>query len=230
MKVSIIIPILNEKHNIKKLSKLILRSLKGLNYEIIFVDDNSLDGTFDLIKKIKNKKITFYIRKKKPDLTQACLLGIRKAKYNYVVIMDGDLQHHPKYISKFIDEIKNKKIDVIVGVRDFAKRNQLSSVRYFGSKILIFIINIFLGYKTSDPMSGYFLIKKKIFEEYESKMYGKGYKILFDIIYSVSDSLIIKDFKIKFYKRFKDKSKMSIKILFHFIISFFLKFLNFSKI
>lgn len=230
MKVSIIIPILNEKHNIKKLSKLILRSLKGLNYEIIFVDDNSLDGTFDLIKKIKNKKITFYIRKKKPDLTQACLLGIRKAKYNYIVIMDGDLQHHPKYISKFIDEIKNKKIDVIVGVRDFAKRNQLSSVRYFGSKILIFIINIFLGYKTSDPMSGYFLIKKKIFEEYESKMYGKGYKILFDIIYSVRDSLIIKDFKIKFYKRFKDKSKMSIKILFHFIISFFLKFLNFSKI
>jgi dolichol-phosphate mannosyltransferase len=144
--------------------------------------------------------------------------------------MDGDLQHHPKYISKFIDEIKNKKIDVIVGVRDFTKRNQLSSVRYFGSKILIFIINIFLGYKTPDPMSGYFLIKKKIFEEYESKMYGKGYKILFDIIYSVSGSLIIKDFKIKFYKRFKDKSKMSIKILFHFIISLFLKFLNFSKI
>jgi glycosyltransferase involved in cell wall biosynthesis len=44
MKVSIIIPILNEKHNIKKLSKLILRSLKGLNYEIIFLDDNSLMG------------------------------------------------------------------------------------------------------------------------------------------------------------------------------------------
>lgn len=161
MKVSIIIPILNEKDNIEKLIKLIFVSLKGLVYEIIFVDDNSLDGTFDLIKKIKNKKITFYVRKKKPDLTQACILGIRKAKYNYVVIMDGDLQHHPKYIPKFIDEIKNKKIDIIVGVRDFTKRNQLSTVRYFSSKILIFIINIFFGYKTLDPMSGFFLIKKK---------------------------------------------------------------------
>jgi hypothetical protein len=89
--------------------------------------------------------------------------------------MDEDLQHHTKYISKFIDEIKNKKIDVVVGVRDFAKRNQLSSVRHFGSKILILII-IFLGYKTLDPMSSYFLIKKKIFEEYESKMYGKVIK------------------------------------------------------
>jgi dolichol-phosphate mannosyltransferase len=230
MKLSIIIPILNEKHNIEKLIKLIFRSLKGLVYEIIFVDDNSLDGTFDLIKKIKNKKISFYVRKKKPDLTQACLLGISKAKYDYVLIMDGDLQHHPKYILKFIDAIKKKKIDIIVGIRDFSKRNQLSLLRYLGSMLLIFIINIFLGYKTLDPMSGYFLIKKKIFKKYGIKMYGKGYKILFDIIYSASDKLIIKDIKIKFYKRFKDKSKMSIKILFHLIISFFLKLLNFSKI
>jgi len=64
MKLSIIIPILNEKHNIEKLIKLIFRSLKGLVYEIIFVDDNSLDGTFDLIKKIKNKKILFMLEKK----------------------------------------------------------------------------------------------------------------------------------------------------------------------
>jgi dolichol-phosphate mannosyltransferase len=230
MKLSIIIPILNEKHNIEKLIKLIFRSLKGLVYEIIFVDDNSLDGTFDLIKKIKNKKISFYVRKKKPNLTQACLLGISKAKYDYVVIMDGDLQHHPKYILKFIDAIKKKKIDIIVGIRDFSKRNHLSLIRYLGSKLLIFIINNFLGYKTLDPMSGYFLINKKIFKKYGVKMYGKGYKILFDIIYSASDKLIIKDIKIKFYKRFKDKSKMSIKILFHLIISFFLKLLNFSKI
>ena len=230
MKLSIIIPILNEKHNIEKLIKLIFRSLKGLVYEIIFVDDNSQDGTFDLIKKIKNKKISFYVRKKKPNLTQACLLGISKAKYDYVVIMDGDLQHHPKYILKFIDAIKKKKIDIIVGIRDFSKRNHLSLIRYLGSKLLIFIINNFLGYKTLDPMSGYFLINKKIFKKYGVKMYGKGYKILFDIIYSASDKLIIKDIKIKFYKRFKDKSKMSIKILFHLIISFFLKLLNFSKI
>ena len=230
MNVSIIIPILNEKHNIKKIIKLIQKSLKTLVYEIIFVDDNSLDGTFDLIKKNKNKKITFYVRKKKPDLTKACLLGIDKAKYNYVVIMDGDLQHHPKYIPKFLNAIKNEKIDIIVGVRDFEKKNQLSLVRYFSSRLLIFIINTFLGYKTSDPMSGYFLIKKNIFKKYRTKMYGKGYKILFDIIYTARDSLIIKDITIKFYKRFKDKSKMSIKILFHVIISFFLKLLKFSKI
>jgi dolichol-phosphate mannosyltransferase len=230
MNVSIIIPILNEKHNIKKIIKLIQKNLKTLVYEIIFVDDNSLDGTFDLINKNKNKKTTFYVRKKKPDLTQACLLGVSKAKYNYVVIMDGDLQHHPKYIPKFLNAIKNKKIDIIVGVRDFAKRNQLSLIRYFSSRLLIFIINIFLGYKTSDPMSGYFLIKKNIIKKYRTKMYGKGYKILFDIIYTARDSLNINDITIKFYKRFKDKSKMSIKILFHVIISFFLKLLKFYKI
>ena len=229
MNVSLVIPILNEKHNIIKLIKLIQKSLKGLVYEIIFVDDNSLDGTSDIIKKNKNKKINFYIRKKKPDLTQACLFGIRKAKYNYVVIMDGDLQHHPKYILKFLQIIKNKKIDIVVGTRDFTKRNQLSLLRYISSRLLIFIINFFLGYKSSDPMSGYFLIKKNIFKKYQTRMYGKGYKILFDIIYSARDSLITKDITIKFYKRFGDKSKMSFKILFHVINSFFLKLLNFSK-
>lgn len=229
MSISLVIPILNEKNNIKKIIKLIQKSLKEIVYEIIFVDDNSLDGTSDIIKKNKNKKINFYIRKKKPDLTQSCLLGIRKAKYDYVVIMDGDLQHHPKYIIKFLLLIKNKKIDIVVGARDLTKRRGLSLVRFFASKLLIFIINTFLGYKSSDPMSGFFIIKKNIFIKYQRKMYGKGYKILFDIIYSAADFLIIKDIKIHFYKRFKDKSKMSFKILFHFIVSFFLKLLNFSK-
>lgn len=229
MSISLVIPILNEKNNIKKIIKLIQKSLKEMVYEIIFVDDNSLDGTLDIIKKNKNKKIHFYIRKKKPDLTQSCFLGIRKAKYNYVVIMDGDLQHHPKYIIKFLHIIKNNKIDVVVGARDFTKRRGLSLIRYFSSRLLIFIINTFLGYKSSDPMSGFFLIKKNIFKQYQTKMYGKGYKILFDIIYSAADSLIIKDIKIQFYKRVNDKSKMSFKILFHIIVAFFLKLLNFLK-
>ena len=64
MNVSIIIPILNEKHNIKKIIKLIQKSLKTLVYEIIFVDDNSLDGTFDLIKKIKIKKLLFMLERR----------------------------------------------------------------------------------------------------------------------------------------------------------------------
>ena len=59
------LPVLNEEKNINKLILLLKKYLSGISHELIFVDDNSLDGTFDLIKKIKNKKISFYVRKKK---------------------------------------------------------------------------------------------------------------------------------------------------------------------
>ena len=219
MSISIIIPTLNEKNNILKLLKLISQNLKNTKYEIIFVDDNSSDGSINIFKKIKSKKINFFIRKKNPDLTQSCFLGIKKSTYNNIIIMDGDLQHNPKYIVKFVKLMKKRRLDIVVGVRDFSKRSSLSIVRFLSSKMIIFFTNNLLGYRTSDPMSGFFLFKKKIFHESNNNMYGKGFKILMDIIYSSKKKLKIRDVKIKFNNRMSWKSKMSFSTLIH-IISF----------
>ena len=224
---SIVIPVYNEEKNIKKLWIKIKSHLNLKKYEIIYVDDDSEDNSFSILKEINksDKKVKYIIRKKKPrDLSKSCILGFEKSKYKNILVMDGDLQHDPKYISKLIKKYNSTSSDIIVGCRDFySKKNTgLNGIRTLASIILNLFINILLGNKTSDPMSGFFLFKKKILKKRKKNFYKKGYKILADIIYSNRNYIKISDLKINFKKRLYGKSKINIKILF-FLIFFIFK-------
>ena len=223
-KISIVIPTYNEKLNIALLIKKIDKYLKNFFYEIIVIDDNSEDGTKLVLKEIKSSKknFLFYIRKKeKRDLSQSLILGIKKTKFNNIIIMDGDLQHNPKYLPKIIRVFFEKKIDLLVCVRNFKKKSGLSIIRYFASLLLILFINIFLGKRASDPMSGFFIFKKKIYTSNKKNIYGKGFKLLFDLIYFSKRPLKIKEYMIIFNKRKNNKSKMNLKVIGHILVAIF---------
>ena len=222
-KFSVVIPTYNEKQNIALLIKKIDKYLKNFFYEIIVIDDNSEDGTKLVLKEIKSSKknFTFHIRKKKRDLSQSLILGIKKTKFNNIMIMDSDLQHNPKYLPKIVRIFFKKKIDFLVCVRNFKKRSGLSIIRYFASLSLIFFINIFLGRRVSDPMSGFFIFKKKIYTSNKKNIYGKGFKLLFDLIYFSKRPLKIKEYMIIFNKRKNNKSKMNLKVICHILVAIF---------
>ena len=220
---SIVIPIFNEGRNIEKLWSEIKKNVKLKKLEIIYVDDNSKDNSFDILKKInkKDKKVRFLIRKnKQKDLSKSCVLGFNNSKYSNILVMDGDLQHDPKYIPRLISKFNSSSSDIVVGCRDFftSKNKGLNYFRTTASLFLIFIINLLLSKKTSDPMSGFFLFKKKIFINSKKKFYKKGYKILADIIYNNKENIKIKDVKINFKKRIYGESKISFKVLFYLLI------------
>ncbi len=219
MHYSIIIPVYNEKNNILKLISKIQQCLKSIKFEILVIDDDSNDGTKELFKKIKLKKnVKFIIRKDKPrDLTQSVFLGISNSKYENLIIMDGDLQHNPKYLPKICKIFNKKKIDLLICVRNFKNRSGLSILRFFSSVFLIKLINLILGYKSSDPMSGFFVFQKKNFNK--RKLYPYGFKILLSLIYSSNRNIIINEFQIKFNKRQNNKSKMNLKVLYHIVCS-----------
>jgi len=224
IKFSIIIPVLNEEKNIPTLTNRIISILKNYIYEIIFVDDNSSDSSKKILEKLKVrfKNFNYIIRKdKKKDLFKSCSLGIKRSKYKYILIMDGDLQHNPKYIPLMVKKIFIKKADVVIGARNFKENinNSLTVIRLISSKFIRLLIFIFFGKKTMDPLSGYFIFKKEIFIKNEKKLYGYGFKILYDIIYNVND-LVIADLKINFDRRRFGKSKMSIIILAQLICLF----------
>tara|TARA_B100001971_G_C18119902_1_gene498844 strand:+ start:81 stop:797 length:717 start_codon:yes stop_codon:yes gene_type:complete len=223
-KFSVVIPTYNERQNIALLINKIDKYLRNFFYEIIVIDDNSQDGTKLVLKEIKSSKknFLFYIRKKENrDLSQSLILGIKKTKFNNIIIMDGDLQHNPKYLPKIIRVFFEKKIDLLVCVRNFKKRSGLSIIRYFASLSLIFFINIFLGRRVSDPMSGFFIFKKKIYISNKKNIYGKGFKLLFDLIYFSKRSLKIKEYMIIFSKRKNNKSKMNLKVICHIFVAIF---------
>jgi dolichol-phosphate mannosyltransferase len=227
---SIVIPTYKEKKNLKNLIQRIKRSLKNITYEIIIIDDESNDGTFELLKEIKskNKNLKFFIRKKKPrDLSNSCIMGFQKAKNDIILVMDGDLQHRPEEIKKLYNKIKIDNYDIAVGNRNLtSKKNEgLKFYRLVTSIVLIFIVNIFLGFRTNDPMSGFFAFKKEIYFKNKKKLFNRGYKILLDLIYSSSPKLNIADVFIRFKSRGEGYSKISYKIIYFLGIIVIQKFI-----
>ena len=229
-KISIIIPILNEEGNVKNLVKKISRNLKKIKkrfkFEIIFIDDNSTDNTHKILKQIKKDNIRFYIRKKKPDLSQSCILGFKKSTYNNIIVMDGDLQHDPKYIPKMVNLFFSKNLDFVICSRNFIKLIKTTKSFYvisrtFLSIVICYIFNFFVLKGVNDPMSGYFMFKKEIYQKNKKKLFARGYKILADLLTSNSKSLKLLNLNIDFNERKKNKSKLDLKILFLIILLIF---------
>ncbi len=213
--ISIVIPALNEEKNIKPLTLRIIKVLKKNKFEIIFVDDNSTDQSKKILLAL-SKKYKFFkpiFRKKNRDLTQSCFDGIKKSKYQNILILDADLQHDPKYIPQMFKEF-NKGKDIVIGARKLTsgKNKGLSETRRFASVFLIFLFKFF-DIQTKDPMSGFFLFKKDIYLKNKSRFFGKGFKILADLLINSKAKLKTKDVFIDFNRRYESESKMNIKIL-----------------
>ena len=226
MKFSIVIPVFNESKNLPILIKQIFKNLRSKTFELIIVDDNSTDGTKYIMKKLKKRNMKYYIRKKNRDLTKSCIFGFGKSKYDNILVMDGDLQHRPIDILKLLKVYEKKKADFVIGTRKLFERKEhnLGLIRLSASRILILIVNIFLGRKTSDPMSGFFVFKKKIFTNNRNRLFNKGYKILMDLIYIDNKKRLIIDVDINFDTRKKGVSKMNFKVLLYLINMIFYKF------
>ena len=197
-KFSIVIPVYNEGRNLRILVPRIYKELKKFKFELIIVDDNSTDNTVKILKRFKKKNLRHIIRREERDLSKSCVLGFKKTRYKNIIVMDGDLQHKPSDIKKFLNIFYRNNPDIIVGSRDLfkVKKHNLSILRLLASRILIIIVNLLLGKKTSDPMSGFFMFKKNIFIRSQKKLIKRGYKILLDLLYIKDQKTKVIDLKL----------------------------------
>lgn len=179
MKLSIILPTFNEKDSILLLISEILLILEreSYEYELIVVDDNSPDGTYDDILKNfpEDPRIRPLIRKNEKGLATAILHGIKNATGDRIVVMDTDFNHPPKLIPLLVKitdyfDIASGSRYVIGGGMELSRR------RYIGSKLFNKFIHYTLGVKTTDNLSGFFAFKKEILEkiDLDSIFYGYG--------------------------------------------------------
>ena len=238
--ITILIPTLNEKKNIPIITKSLLtnNNLEKIITNIIFIDDNSLDGSDEELNIVSNKfpKVISIIRKDHPkDLTKSILLGLKLVKSEYVCIMDADLQHDINAVGIFYDLIKTYKFDLIIGSRflDNSFVNNLSNTRKILSKsgnLIGYILGI---KKIKDPLSGFFMIKTSIFKSISKKIDTDGFKILLTILVILNKKIKIKEIQINFYSRKHGQSKLNSKVLFIFlkqILKLFYNKKNYNKI
>ena len=223
--VSIIIPTYNEAEVIQDTIEEVERALRktGYSYEIIIVDDNSPDGTWRIVEKIsiKNRKVRLVKREGKRGLASAVMDGIMVARGMYVVVMDADLQHPPDVIPKLIKKAIDDGSDVVVASR-YAKGggvqgwNWLRMLMSRGANLIARLLVRGAGL-TSDPMSGFFLVRRDVVIKNKSKLNLKGFKILFEILSKI-DNLKVSEVPYVFRPRRAGTSKLSTNIILDFII------------
>jgi dolichol-phosphate mannosyltransferase len=186
---SVILPTLNEAGHIQKLILDISQifTLGHHEYEIIVIDDNSTDGTIDIVKSIQNENlnIKIFVREdKKKNLVESLKDGIKFSNYKYVIWLDADYSHPPEYINEFISNNNKNDYDILVFSR-FLK----DSKRYFSlaniNPVIIDSMSIFLNkicqnllFKDfTDYTSGYICIKKEKLNNFFIKGYYGDYFI-----------------------------------------------------
>jgi len=173
-KLSVILPTYNEKENIEELIRQIYHYVAEDLYEVIVVDDNSPDGTWEIVKRLqKNFKTLNLIRRVgEKGLPSAIWAGIRKAKGDYVLWMDCDLSHPPKEIPKLLMYIP--QYDVVCASRYVKNgKDNRNFKRVAASRAFSIISNILLGINVKDVTSGFYVVKRKVFDKI--KLMTTGY-------------------------------------------------------
>ena len=173
MKVSFVFPTYNEKENIVDLINEV-KKLKIKNYEIIVVDDNSPDKTWEIVKNLKDKNIRVIRRVNERGLASAISRGINEAKGDIITWMDCDMSMHPKYIPKLIKAIKNG-YDIAIGSR-YAKggKDKRPLIRVITSKMINLFANIVLNFNVLDYDTGFVAAKKDVFKKVPLSTKGYG--------------------------------------------------------
>jgi dolichol-phosphate mannosyltransferase len=216
MGISIVLPTYNEAEIIRRIVKEIIKVCEKnfKNFEILVVDDNSPDGTAKEARKIKNEKVRVFVRNER-GLATAIKFGIKKAKYNIVCVMDADGQHPPKYIPLLYKKLVESNADIVIASRFLKEsRTYYSRMRKIISLLGNSLIStLFPKIKSSDPLSGFFILKKSSIDL--EKIKGKGFKFLLELL--AKHELKIEEISFEFKKREKGKSKLNFKEFLNFI-------------
>jgi len=224
--VSIIVPTYNESQNILSILKSIEKNLpKNKPVETIVVDDNSPDGTGNIVeeyiktvKKAAGYTIGVIRRKAKKGLSSAILKGIESSKGHTIVVMDSDLSHPPNIISKMVDELHQSEYDIVVASRyvEGGSVSGWSTKRKLMSKIATKIAQYGLGIEQKDPLSGFFAFKRNILDGL--KLDAIGYKMLLEILVKTK-GIRVKEIPYTFTNRMQGKSKLGTSTIFDYIRS-----------
>ncbi|MDH4262081.1 MAG: glycosyltransferase family 2 protein [Spirochaetia bacterium] len=212
---SVILPTFNEKENIILILDKIRKVLKNESYQIIVVDDNSPDGTWEIAqhysKKLSNIQVIRRLNMK--GLSSAILEGFGSSNSKWMVVMDADLQHDEKILVEFIKAFE-EGYEIVLGSRKTAgggigEWNALRRViSWVATKMALLIIKN----NVSDPMSGFFGIRKEIFENSIDKINPRGFKLLLELLAHNPDSKV-HEIGFTFNKRLHGKSKLNTNVI-----------------
>ena len=212
LRLSIVVPTFNELFNVRELLRRLETTLGATGWEVVFVDDDSPDGTATEVRNIAraDSRVRCLQRIGRRGLSSACIEGMMATSANTIAVMDADLQHDETLLPRMLAEIEQGGADVVVGTRYGAggSTGHLNKSRRAMSRLATIAGQALLSQSVSDPMSGFFMLQRKVLDLTAHKLSGLGFKILLDILASTKQSLHIAEVPYRFRDRFAGESKL----------------------
>ena len=216
LELAVVVPTFNECGNVIPLLEALGRSLEGVSYEVIFVDDDSPDGTAALVRQIArtNPAVRVLQRIGRRGLSSACLEGMMATSAAYIAVMDGDLQHDERILPSMLARIREENLDLVVATRNAegGGMGEFSQLRVglsnLGRRLSDWVAHTGL----SDPMSGFFILDRRFLEEVIHSASGVGFKILLDLLASAHRPVRFAEVPYTFRKRIHGTSKLDILV------------------
>ncbi|ATE64988.1 glycosyltransferase [Rhizorhabdus dicambivorans] len=218
---SIIIPTYNERGNIAALVDAVRKALGAIPWEMIIVDDDSPDQTFNEVARLARDepRLRCLRRVGRRGLSSAVIEGVMVANGGAIAVMDADFQHDERILGAMYEKLVGNHADIVVATRyaEGGGIGEWDANRARMSDFATRMAGMLVGNQTSDPMSGFFMVRREVFAGVIYDLSQQGYKILLDIISSSHVPLKIEEVPYTFRTRQEGESKISIMVLAQFL-------------
>jgi len=210
--ITIVVPTFNEAENVPLLVERLDKALARHHWEVVFVDDDSPDGTADAVRALSRRdpRVRLIHRIGRRGLSSACVEGVLSSSAPVFAVMDADLQHDDAKLATMIERLVEDDLDVVVGSRyvEGGDTEGLSHNRRRMSRLGTWLAQRLLKAELTDPMSGFFVMRRSSFERSVRHLSLQGFKILLDIFASAERPLRYAEVATEFHARQHGESKL----------------------
>jgi dolichol-phosphate mannosyltransferase len=218
---SVVVPTFNERDNVTVLYRRLEATLRDIPWEVVFVDDNSPDGTWEVLRGLarQDSRVRCIRRIGRRGLSGACIEGILAASAPYAAVIDADLQHDETQLPKMVALLQSGEAELVVGSRyiEGGSADSFDKSRAGVSVLATEVAKRVLGVKIADPMSGFFMIRRDSFEQLAPLLSTQGFKILLDIVATAQGRLRTVEVPFSFGSRQHGESKLDSMVALDFL-------------
>jgi len=222
VELSVIVPAFNERGNVAELLDRLRGTLTGVDWEVIYVDDDSPDGTADAVRACAHvdRRIRCIQRVGRRGLSSAVIEGVLASSAPVVAVIDADLQHDETLLPRMLERMKRDSLDVVIGSRyvDGGGTGDWNDARAKLSRLATRLSRLVVRQPLSDPMSGFFMISRPAFERAVHRLSGQGFKILLDLFASSPEPYRFAELPYTFRSRVHGESKLDGLVVWEYLM------------
>lgn len=219
--VSVVVPAYGERDNVAPLLAALEQALAGEDWEAIFVVDDAFDGTEELVRSRaqRDARVRIVQRIGRRGLASACVEGMLASSAPYLAVLDADLQHDETLLPALLERMRRGDADIVVASRylEGASTGGLAAARVRISRLASAVSRL-LTRDLTDPMSGFFVVRRSFLEGVVRRIYGRGFKILLDLIAAARGEARIAELPYRMRGRLRGESKLGARVIAEFFM------------